>query len=164
MTRYEIALGKTPPLVILAESTIYEHIRKTILAGKLPFEVDDVVITPNAMDPDWIDIKVLARSTHINSIDFRINVAPQSASIDFHTPALGSNLHGYLESQFFEISTVAIPPDPMSQVLSIENNTKNSNYTYHVDLSSANDESHFMTFEQMMGHLKAGDNVTLRGD
>jgi hypothetical protein len=133
MTRYDIALKKLPPPVILAETTIQEQIRKTILAGKFPFEIKDVIVEKNCVFPNLIEVNVIV--TSCPNVNFKIeNISgitgiqgpPQSI---FKTPEFGSNLHKYLNSvfelnqdpQFFEISAVAIPPDPTATFLMAPN-------------------------------------------
>jgi hypothetical protein len=66
MNRFDIILKKTPPPAppkILAESTVYDEIRKTILAGRFPFKVEDAVVHISPTDPGTIIVDVLVKPT-----------------------------------------------------------------------------------------------------
>ena len=129
MDRYSIILKKTPPPAAPSPEpaqpeNILSQIKKTILAGKFPYKVEDAVIRFNREDPNWIVADVFIRPiypVHHVMLNF-IFTGPDE---DYYHPTLGSNLQlpnrevqeavlNRLRNvpSFYDISLITPPDDP----------------------------------------------------
>jgi hypothetical protein len=133
MNRFDILLKKTPPPAppkVLAESTVYAEIRKTILAGKFPFKVEDASVHISPIDPDTIIVDVLVKPIYpVKQITINLTIRQEDV---FHGPALGSALARQIFNlpiapRFFETSWVANPPDPAARLREILPSPSSSN-------------------------------------
>ena len=132
MNRYKILLGKPPPPAVptlIPKPTNLDKIRESLLSGKLPFHVDDVVVRPCLEDPSVLEIDVLFRPIYPLEriiVNYTLNNSEITANRNgdaWSTPALGSALHRHISPplQFYDVSWVASPPDPNARILSIDN-------------------------------------------